>query len=357
MTSARTDASDGKVAVAIVAVPEATASTVYGLYDLFTSVGRDWDLLTTGRPGRGKARPFVVGESKQPVRAANGIPIRTDYAFADCPAPDIVCIPDLLLPPEADMAGRYGEAVTWLRTCYESGATLASACSGALLLAEAGLLDGRDATTHWGYCDVLGAKYPQVRLHPSRVLVATGDGQRIITSGGGTSWQDLALFLIARAFGVEEARQLARLHLMEWHSGGQLPFATLASTRQVADRTIARCQEWIADHYGEHTPVATMARLSGLAERSFKRRFTKVTGMSPLEYVHTLRLEEAKQILETTDLPVEAVAEEVGYEDASFFRRLFRRKVGMTPRDYRRRFGALHKAVETRGRVRGGLRA
>lgn len=140
--------------------------------------------------------------------------------------------------------------------------------------------------------------------------------------------------------------RLARVYLMDWHSHGQLPFSALVRARQVEDNRVAVCQEWIAEHYAEPGPVAAMAALSGLPERSFKRRFAKATGMAPLDYVHTLRLEEAKQMLETTDLPVEAVANEVGYEDASFFRRLFRRKVGMTPADYRRRFGAFRRALQ-----------
>src|SRR6185503_3748923 len=104
---------------------------------------------------------------------------------------------------------------------------------------------------------------------------------------------------------------------------------------------------WIADHYPEPSPVAAMVRLSGLPERSFKRRFEQATGMSPLEYVHTLRLEEAKQILEATDMPIEAIANEVGYEDAGFFARLFKRNVDLTPGQYRKRFGAVRRALET----------
>jgi transcriptional regulator GlxA family with amidase domain len=140
--------------------------------------------------------------------------------------------------------------------------------------------------------------------------------------------------------------QVARLNLIDWHAIGQQPFARLARSRQVDDAVIARCQEWIADHYREPAPVAAMVRLSGLALRTFNRRFQGATGMSPLEYVHTLRLEEAKQMLEAGDAPVEAVAFEVGYEDAGFFSRLFRRKVNLTPMQYRRRFGAMRRAVE-----------
>jgi transcriptional regulator GlxA family with amidase domain len=232
-----------------------------------------------------------------------------------------------------------------LKQCYDAGATLASACSGALLLAETGLLDGCEATTHWAYCDDMRRKYPSIIIHPARCLVASGDGQRIVTSGGGTSYLDLGLFLIARLFGQDEAVRLARIYLIDWHSVGQLPFSSLARSRQAVDRNVAAVQEWIAENYAHPAPVAAMVKHSTLSERSFKRRFTHATGLTPLEYVHTLRLEEAKQLLETTAFAVDAIANEVGYEDGSFFRRLFRRKVGLSPHAYRLRFSAFRKAL------------
>jgi transcriptional regulator GlxA family with amidase domain len=185
-----------------------------------------------------------------------------------------------------------------------------------------------------------------VRVRRERALVLAGEGQRLVMAGGGTTWLDLALYLIARYAGIRHAMEVARLNLIDWHEAGQLPFARLASTRQAADPLIARCQLWIAEHYAEPAPVAAMVRLSGLAERSFKRRFHQATGMAPLEYVHTLRLEEAKQMLEAGDAPVEAIANEVGYEDAGFFSRLFRRSVSLTPAQYRRRFGAMRRALQ-----------
>jgi len=108
---------------------------------------------------------------------------------------------------------------------------------------------------------------------------------------------------------------------------------------------IAKCQEWIASNYDHDSPVAAMTEMSGLSERSFKRRFAKATGTRPIEYVQTIRLEEAKQILETTDRPVEVVANDVGYEDLSYFGRLFKRNVGLTPAQYRKRFGSLRKVL------------
>jgi transcriptional regulator GlxA family with amidase domain len=184
-----------------------------------------------------------------------------------------------------------------------------------------------------------------VRVHPQRALVVSGEGQRLVMAGGGTTWLDLALYLIARLAGVEEAMHVARLNLIDWHSAGQLPFARLAPTRQGEDALIADCQAWVADNYQRPSPVAAMVQRSGLAERSFNRRFQAATGMSPMEYVLTLRLEEAKQMLEAGDEPVEAVALALGYEDASFFSRLFRRKVGLTPAQYRKRFGALRRVL------------
>jgi transcriptional regulator GlxA family with amidase domain len=218
-----------------------------------------------------------------------------------------------------------------------------------MLLAEAGLLDGQEATTHWAWCDVLRERYPAVRVRPQRALVVAGEGQRLVMAGGGTSWLDLTLYLIARSVGVETAMQVARINLIDWHTVGQQPFARLARTRQVEDAVIARCQGWIAEHYQEPAPVAAMVRLSGLAERSFKRRFQEATGMPPLEYVHTLRIEEAKQMLESDNQPIEAIANEVGYEDAGFFSRLFRRKVNLTPAQYRKRFGAMRRALVSAG--------
>ncbi|HYN62493.1 MAG TPA: helix-turn-helix domain-containing protein [Rubrivivax sp.] len=119
----------------------------------------------------------------------------------------------------------------------------------------------------------------------------------------------------------------------------------MARTRQSEDAVIGRCQTWIAEHYASAAPVAALIELSQLPERSFQRRFKLATGLTPLEYVHTLRIEEAKHLLETTALPVEAIAEQVGYEDAAFFGRLFRRKVQLSAPQYRRRFGGLRAAL------------
>jgi transcriptional regulator GlxA family with amidase domain len=343
---AHVESADGAPRVAILALPETSSSVVYGMYDLFMSAGRDWSMVVEGRPGPQLLAPSVVAVRAHPFEAGNGVVIHPDAALEHCAMPAVICIPELLVPPTTPIAGRFSAEIAWLESCYRAGATIATACSGALLLAEAGLLDGHDATTHWAYCETMKRRYPRVRVHTQRTLVISGEGQRLLMAGGGTSWLDLALYLIARLVGIECAMQTARLNLIDWHAIGQQPFARLARSRQVEDSIVARCQSWIAEHYAEPAPVVGMARLSGLAERSFKRRFRQATGMGPLEYVHTLRLEEAKQMLESSADPVETIANEVGYEDAGFFSRLFRRQVGLTPAQYRRRFGGMRLALQ-----------
>lgn len=332
--------------VAILALPEVTASVLFGMSDMFMGVGRDWPLVVEDRPGTPSLRVQIVSADGLPLTIANGVHLVPDAAIADAANPQVICIPEVFVVPSADLRGRYRAEAAWLREAHAGGAIIAAACSGALLMAEAGLLEGEDATTHWAYCDVLAQRHPGIRLHSRRALVAAGEGQRLVMAGGGTSWQDLALYLIARLVGIEAAMQMARLYLIDWHEGGQQPFARLSASRQSDDAVITRCQLWAAEHYREPSPVAAMTRLSGLAERSFVRRFQQATGLSPLQYVHNVRLEEAKQLLEASDDSIESVAEQVGYEDAGYFARLFKREVNLTPAQYRRRFAGLREVLQ-----------
>jgi transcriptional regulator GlxA family with amidase domain len=269
---------------------------------------------------------------------------RPGIIFSDRPRPDIVCIPDFFVDPRDSVAAQYEAEAQWLRRVHGQGAVLTSACSGTVLVGEAGLLQNCDATIHWGDVAALANNYPGVQVRSNQSLVLSGEAQRIVMAGGGSSWQDLALYLVARFVGLKEAIEVARVYMLQWHDLGQRPFASLMSLPQIRDAAINRCQEWVAFHYKIHAPVAAMIELSGFAERTFVRRFSEATGLTPLDYVHALRLEEAKQMLETSDLPVEAIANEVGYEDSSFFG--FRRKIGLTPAQYRLRFGALHRTLK-----------
>jgi transcriptional regulator GlxA family with amidase domain len=338
---------DAAIDIAILACPEVGASTLYGMYDLLAGAGRDWETFIEGKPTEGRLRPRILSRDGQPMTVGNGVRVTPDGSFDDLPHPEVVCVPELNVTFGAALTDDLAAEIAWLRRWYDAGATIATACSGAVLLAETGLLDGHAATTHWAYCELMQQRHPRVDVQGYRALVVAGEGQRLLMAGGGASWMDMALFLIARLLGVEAAVRSARLNLIDWHDIGQQPFASLARSRQQDDALIGEIQAWIGQNYGVRSPVAAMAARSGLPERSFDRRFRKATGMSPLEYVHTLRLEEAKQQLEATQLPIEAIAGECGYEDAGYFSRLFSKRVGLTPAQYRRRFGKLRQALAT----------
>jgi len=331
-----------KTRIDLLAVPQSTGSLLYGLFDLFSMVRRDWSALVDGKARESPFAVRIVGRDVGILAVENGLSVNVQGDLAGCP--DIVCIPDLALHPNEPLTGRYDAELAFLRRARERGSIIATACTGALLLAEAGLLQGQPATTHWLFCARL-ASYPDVEVREKQALVIA-DGGHLVMAGAGTSWQDLGLYLVARYAGVEEAMRTARLAMMSWHEGGQQPFAGTVVHTQAEDALIGRAQLWVAEHYEEPNPVAQMLAQTGLPERSFQRRFRAATGMTPIEYVHAVRLEEAKQMLEVGNQAVESIALEVGYEDATFFGRLFRRHVGMTPAQYRKRFGGLRRRLD-----------
>ncbi|MFP5305685.1 MAG: GlxA family transcriptional regulator, partial [Gammaproteobacteria bacterium] len=326
--------------VAVLALPDAAPATLYGMVELLDSVGTHWGLMTGTPPRPGLTRTQVVAADTAPFTTSVGIWLRPDACFDDAPPPDVVCVPALTLDVRAPSfdTPAYRRSIGWLRHCHDAGAMICSVCSGSLLLAEAGLLDGGEATTHWGYADIFRRRYPRVRLHAERVLVATGPGHRLLTAGGAASQNDLMLYLVARFFGAEEAMRVARVHLLQWHPEGQQPYACLTGTQAPDDQLIGACLRWAAKHYATPNPVAAMVAMSGLPERSFKRRFRRATGHAPLDYVQNLRIETAKHLLETTEEPLDGISARVGYEDPAFLRRLFVRRVGLSPAQYRRRF-------------------
>ena len=215
---------------------------------------------------------------------------------------------------------------------------LCSACSGIFLLAETGLFDGKDATVHFGYAAAFTALYPAVTIHPERVLVISGLREELVCSGASTTWHDLALYLIARHAGATTAQELARLFALQWHQDGLTPFIVFEGKRDHGDGEILSAQEWLSRHFSVAHPIDAVIKRSKLAERTFKRRFAGATGITPIDYVQRLRIEDAKRRLERTDAPVDEISWRVGYEDAAFFRRLFKRTTGMAPGAYRKRF-------------------
>jgi len=319
--------------VSLLVLPESMVFPVSGLYEVLTSVHG----LAAIEPSVPAEPPFVV-EIVTPPEAETRLPLGTPRTLDQVPRSDIVIVPVMTTDGGEWVTGRYPDAVDWLRQRHADGAMLCSACSGVLLLAETGLLEGREATIHWAFGGTFRDHFPGVRLQLDKVLVATGDREELVMSGATATWQDLALYLIARHVGPAAAQAMAKYMLLQWHPEGQAPYVVFLPPTDHGDAVVLRVQEWLREHYSLASPVEEMVRLAGLPERSFKRRFTQATGHSPIAYVQRLRVEAAKRRLERSDDPVDEIAWSVGYEDPASFRRLFKRTTQLTPGAYRRMF-------------------
>lgn len=323
--------------VSLVAIPEVSISSLTGLYDVFNA----FTLLGTIDPAVPRESPFhveIVSPEAGSLITASGLPIVTQRQLCDVHRTHMIIAPSIMVEGANWKCGRHPEVVAWLKHHHARGAMLCSACSGVLLIAETGLLDGLDATMHWAYAQTFQRNFPKVHLRLEEVLIATGARQEIVMSGASASWHDLVLYLIARQVGPTAAQAIARFLLLQWHRDGQAPYVPFAPPTDHGDSAVCQLQDWLSKHYSVANPVEELVRRSGLPERTLKRRFTQATGLPPISYVQHLRVEEAKRRLERTSTPIDQISFEVGYEDASSFRRLFRRITRVTPGDYRRKF-------------------
>jgi transcriptional regulator GlxA family with amidase domain len=321
--------------VSLVALPEGVVSTLYGIFDVMNALAL---VETPFESVSASFRVEVVGEEAGPIALASGVAATVQRPIDTVSHTDIVIVPSVLLPPGGWPKGRHARLVEWAHAMHAAGAVLCSACSGIFLLAETGLFDGRDATVHFNYAGAFTRLYPDVYIHPDRVLVVSGAREELVSSGASTTWHDLVLYLIARYAGAVPAQHVARTFALQWHQDGLTPYMVFDGRRDHGDAEIEAAQEWVKSRFAVASPVEEMIRQSRLAERTFKRRFARATGLTPLDYVQRLRIEEAKRLLERTETAVDEISWRVGYEDASFFRRLFRRTTGLTPGAYRRRF-------------------
>jgi transcriptional regulator GlxA family with amidase domain len=332
------------IEVLILAIPETAGSALYGMVDVLSAAGTIWETLAGAVPGRPLFRVRIVAPGRAPFACGYGIPVVPAAAVEEDPAADIVIVPEIWLAPEASISGRYPALMDWLRRRHRDGGMLYSACSGSILLAEAGLLDGCDATSHWGYEELFRRDYPRVRFRPEPNLAFADPAGRVVTAGGTTSWHDLALHIIARHGSPAEALRIAQVYLLKWHAEGQLPYAALVRRSPHGDAVVRRCEDWLEQHFRDAGAVERAVAESGIPERTLKRRFKAATGVSLIVRLQDLRIERGKRLLESGDLAVDAIGAQVGYEDASFFRRIFRRRTGVGPSEYRRMFQPVGRA-------------
>ena len=341
-----TSSSPGPVEVLIVAVAETAGSALYGMLDVLLAAGNIWQTLAGDGGGQKTLfRVRIVSHTDKPFTCGNGIPVTPHCSVTDNPAAGILILPELWLNPQEDISGRYPDLMEWLRRMYHQGSTLYSACSGAVMLAETGLLDGCEATSHWGYQDLFRKRYPKVRFRPEPNLVFADAEGRIVSAGGTTSWHDLAIHIIARHASPGEALRIAKVYLLKWHGEGQLPYATLVRRTPHADAVVRTCEQRLAGHFRDSDAIRQVIELADIPQRTLKRRFKAATGVTLIDYLQNLRIEEAKRLLESGQMPVDEISLQSGYEDASFFRRLFKRRTGLTPSQYRRMFQPVSAAL------------
>jgi transcriptional regulator GlxA family with amidase domain len=233
-------------------------------------------------------------------------------------------------------ARRDPELVDCVRRAAAEARRVTSVCTGVVLLAEAGLLDGRRATTHWASAPWFAAQYPEVDVDPDPIFVHDG---RIWTSAGVTAGMDLALALVADDLGAQLAHDIASwLVMFTRRPGGQSQFSASLRTQPAQRPVLADLQRWMVDHPGDDLTVTTLAARVGMSPRHFARCFTAECGVTPARYVEDLRLERARHLLATTDLTVDAIATSIGLSGEAVLHRMFRRRLDSTPTTYRRHF-------------------
>ncbi|HEX6422158.1 MAG TPA: helix-turn-helix domain-containing protein [Acidimicrobiales bacterium] len=321
-----------KLKVSLVALPESFLSCLVGLYDTFEMAS------TSIAPGRIPFDVEIVAQSDRVESLTSRFPIVPHRTIDRVQRTDLVVVPAAVVDTVPWQIGRHPDALEWIRRMYRNGAVVSSACSGALLLAETGLLDSQVATTHWNEADRFRTHFPDVRLDLTRELIVSGEDRRIVTAGAAAAWHDLALYLISRYSGPEAAQAVAKYFMLQWHTDGQTPYLSFDTDISHGDAAILRAQAWIDEHIREPNLLADLPATAGLAPRTFTRRFRQATGFSPSSYLQRIRIEEAKSLLERTKMPIEQICWTIGYDDPSSFRRLFKRITAVTPGYYRRMF-------------------
>ena len=297
---------------------------VTGPVEVFTGA----ELAAGGSPYRIR----TVSPDGAPVRTSSGLTLTPDLAFTEVPGP-----PHTLLVPGGPEGGDgQPDVVAWLRESAPRATRLVSVCTGALLLAAAGVLDGRRVTSHWAYCDALARDHPGIEVDPDPVYVRDG---HVATSAGVTAGIDLALALVEEDLGREVALTVAR-HLVVFlrRPGNQAQFSVQLAAQTARRAPLREVQQWISEHPDADLSVDALAARARLSPRHFARAFQTETGTTPGRYVERVRLEHARRLLEDTVYGIEEISRAAGYGTPEAMRRAFLKALGTSPSEYGRRF-------------------
>jgi transcriptional regulator GlxA family with amidase domain len=310
------------------------SSTATGPMEVFRHAGTLWNTCTGKKPVP-EFRVTTASVDGRAVTCDGPIHIRPQVAITAIRKTDLIFIPSAGISLD-DVVERNPGIVSWLRRWHKRGVPIASVCSGVGLVAAAGLLDGKRATTHWGLAERFREKYPKVKWMPE-LMVTEDDG--FFCGGGVNASLDLSLYLVERFCGHEVAVQDAKALLIETPRAWQAGFSIVPLKTAHSDETISNAQAWLHQNFDQNFPLETPAERVGMSLRNFVRRFRQATGDSPLIYVQKLRVAAAKRLLEGDHRTMQEVSDAVGYQDAAFFRKVFQRHTGVCPSAYRRRFG------------------
>lgn len=318
---------DPPTEIGLLLYPDVASATVHGLTDLFAVAA------TVARERIGAAAPMLRVSHWQPKAANEGVERTFDTHPALKNSPTAVIVPGSWKgPPEPDVNACL---VGWLMERHNAGATLCSVCGGAFVLAETGLLKGRTATTHWSLSEKLAQGFPDIRVDGSRLTIEDGN---FITAGGVLAWTDLGLKLVDRFLGPTIMLETARFMLADPPGREQRYYSNFKPKLHHGDAAVLKVQHWLQTEATKQPPMAKMAAVGGLEERTFLRRFQKATGLNPTQYNQHLRVGKARELLEFTSQTVNQISWAVGYEDSRSFRKVFQKVMGLSPNDYRRRF-------------------
>lgn len=322
--------------VTVVVLEKGYASTAIAPIEIFHSAGVVWNWLH-GEPKQPRFRVRTATVDGRKVSAAGSLGLTPDCAISDVKHTDII----LVAAPgwdELDRITKNSSLVPWLRKWHARGAYIAGACTGVAYLAEAGIMDGRQATTHWGVADIYRQRYPKVHWRTEQFVT---EDQRVFCSGGVYASIDLSLYLVEKFCGHEIALQVAKSLLLSMPRGRQSGYSVVQLSRPHSDERIRETEEYLQQHFDSDVSIESLAERAGMGPRNFIRRFKAATGHVPGAYIQALRVSAAKEMLETGTSSIQAVCSKIGYEDIGFFRNLFKRHTGMTPGQYRERFSQL----------------
>jgi transcriptional regulator GlxA family with amidase domain len=322
--------------VTVVLFDDGLSSTAIGPMEVFYSAGLMWQRLR-GEPEQPHFNVRGASIDGGPITSVYGMKLTPHCSITDVTQTDLILV-TAPHPDTYEAVVRRTALLPWLRAAYERGTYLGGVCTGVGFLAETGLLDGHRATTHWGLADLFRQRYPRVAWHPEHFVTEDGG---LFCSGGGYAAIDLSLYLVEKFCGHDIALKCAKSLLVSMPRSLQSGYGVVPLSRPHTDERIRRAEQLLQLRFDQDGSVEAVAEQLCMSPRNLLRRFKAATGRLPGEYLQLLRVGAARELLERGRAPVGKVAAAVGYEDVASFRGIFKRHTGMTPADYRNRFGPL----------------